>query len=289
MIRDLLDTAGARLLTLTGPGGIGKTRLALQAAADEIDHFEDGVYFVDLSATRDARGGVRGRRPGGRTDRDDRRGPLRPADARARREAHAPRPRQLRAGGRRGGGRGGAAPAVRRAQGARHEPGGAAGSAASTSSPFRRCPCPRSTPDPVTAELVAGSEAVRLFVERAREARPSFELTDDNAAAVAEISARLDGLPLAIELAAARLKLFSPDELRDRLGSRLELLGRGPRDLPARQRTLRGTIEWSYELLDDEERLSSSCSPSSRRRGSRPSRRSSPGWARSRTWTSWTG
>jgi predicted ATPase len=95
---------------------------------------------------------------------------------------------------------------------------------------------------------------VRLFVERAREARPGFSLTDDNAAAVAEIGARLDGLPLAIELAAARLKLFSPQDLRDRLRSRLELLARGPRDLPARQRTLRSTIEWSYELLDREER-----------------------------------
>ena len=79
-------------------------------------------------------------------------------------------------------------------------------------------------------------------------------MSDDNAAAVADICARVDGVPLAIELAAARLKLFSPDDLRDRLHSRLELLRGGPRDLPTRQRTLRSTIEWSYELLDSEER-----------------------------------
>ena len=106
----------------------------------------------------------------------------------------------------------------------------------------------------LSAKEVAECEAVRLFVERAREARPAFALTDANAEAVAEISARLDGLPLAIELAAARLTLFSPEELRERLRGRLELLGRGSRDLPARQQTLRGTIEWSYELLDEEER-----------------------------------
>ena len=117
-------------------------------------------------------------------------------------------------------------------------------------------------------------------VPRAGPRSPSeLQLTDDNAAAVAEISARLDGLPLAIELAAARLQLFSPDELRDRLRSRLELLGRGPRDLPARQRTLRSTIEWSYELLDEEERpifrLLAVFSPTRSKR----SRRSSAGWA----------
>jgi predicted ATPase len=106
---------------------------------------------------------------------------------------------------------------------------------------------------PPSAEHVAGYEAVRLFVERAREVRPGFALTDENAAAVAEICARLDGLPLAIELAASRLRLFSPEELRERLGARLAVLRGGSRDLPARQRTLRDTIAWSDELLDGEE------------------------------------
>ena len=117
---------------------------------------------------------------------------------------------------------------------------------------------PLSLPDvsgaAATADRISHYPAVRLFVERAQEARPSFLLTDENAVAVAEICARLDGLPLAIELAAARLKLFSPDELKDRLRSRLELLRGGARDLPERHRTLFGTIEWSYELLDDDDR-----------------------------------
>src|SRR5206468_1966941 len=98
--------------------------------------------------------------------------------------------------------------------------------------------------------------AIQLFVDRARSVRPDFHLTDENAAAVAEICQRLDGLPLAIELATARINLFSPGALRDRLGSRLRLLRSGARDLPARQQTLRATIEWSYQLLDPgEQRL----------------------------------
>ena len=111
----------------------------------------------------------------------------------------------------------------------------------------------------VSAEEIGGSEAVRLFVERAAAARGSFELTDDNAAAIAEICTRLDGLPLAIELAAARLTLFSPQDLRDRLRSSLQLVGGGARDLPARQQTLRTTIEWSYDLLDTDERDALPC------------------------------
>ena len=91
-------------------------------------------------------------------------------------------------------------------------------------------------------------------MERASEARSDFSLTDDNAALVADICARLDGLPLAIELAAARLRLFSLEELRDRLGASLEVLRGGARDLPLRQRTLTTTIAWSHDLLDDDER-----------------------------------
>ena len=98
------------------------------------------------------------------------------------------------------------------------------------------------------------SSAVTLFVERGREARPSFGLDDETAVVVGEICARLDGLPLAIELAAARLRLFSPIELRDRLRGGLDVLRAGARDLPDRQRTLRDTNAWSYELLDDDDR-----------------------------------
>jgi predicted ATPase/class 3 adenylate cyclase len=98
------------------------------------------------------------------------------------------------------------------------------------------------------------NEAVSLFVERASAVRPGFMLTDDNAAAIAEICVRLDGLPLAIELAAAQVKILSPDAILARLARRLPLLAGGSRDLPARQRTLRGAIAWSYDLLDEPQR-----------------------------------
>jgi len=101
---------------------------------------------------------------------------------------------------------------------------------------------------------LAASPAVVLFVDRARAARPGFALTESNAAAVAEICRRLDGLPLAIELAAARTRLLDPDALLRRLARSLDALGTGAVDLPARQRTLRATVEWSVDLLDDAER-----------------------------------
>ena len=96
---------------------------------------------------------------------------------------------------------------------------------------------------------------MRLFIERAKAARPDFSVTDENAPAVAEICMRLDGLPLAIELAAARIKLLPPRAMLERLGSRLKLVTGGARDLPERQRTLRGTIEWSHTLLEEGERV----------------------------------
>jgi predicted ATPase/class 3 adenylate cyclase/Tfp pilus assembly protein PilF len=100
------------------------------------------------------------------------------------------------------------------------------------------------------------SAAVRLFVARAQSVKPGFETTAENAVAIADIVRRLDGLPLAIELAAARARSLSPQALRDRLDRQLDLLNRGPRDLPARQQTMRDTIAWSYDLLDlTEQRL----------------------------------
>jgi predicted ATPase len=98
-------------------------------------------------------------------------------------------------------------------------------------------------------EQLAHVEAVRLFVERARDVDAHFALTADNARAVAEICVRLDGLPLALELAAARVQLLPPETLLPRLARRLGLLTEGPRDVPARQQTLRATIDWSYQLL----------------------------------------
>jgi predicted ATPase/Tfp pilus assembly protein PilF len=116
---------------------------------------------------------------------------------------------------------------------------------------------PLALPDPrhlPSLERLTQYEAVRLFIERAVAIKPDFQVTNENAPAIAEICARLDGLPLAIELAAARIRLFPPQALLNRLSSRLALLTGGGRDLPVRQQTLRGTIEWSYHLLEEGEK-----------------------------------
>jgi predicted ATPase len=113
---------------------------------------------------------------------------------------------------------------------------------------------PPADPATVPLEELESSPAVALFVDRARAVRPGFALTAGNAAAVAEICRRLEGLPLAIELAAARTRLLDPDALLGRLAASLDALGTGPVDLPERQRTLRATVEWSVGLLDDAER-----------------------------------
>src|SRR5262249_48070800 len=113
---------------------------------------------------------------------------------------------------------------------------------------------PLSVPDPaqqLPVEALSRYAAVEVFVQRATSVRPDFALTAEDAPAVAEICRRLDGLPLAIELAAARTKLFPPPALLARLEHRLRLLVGGTRDLPARQQTLRDTIAWSYNLLEE--------------------------------------
>jgi predicted ATPase/DNA-binding SARP family transcriptional activator/DNA-binding CsgD family transcriptional regulator len=112
-----------------------------------------------------------------------------------------------------------------------------------------------SSEDPSSIEVLEGYESVRLFIERAQAAKGDFEVTNESAPAVAEICWRLDGLPLAIELAAARIKLLPPRAMLERLGSRLKLVTGGARNLPERQRTLRGTIEWSHTLLEEGERV----------------------------------
>ncbi len=113
---------------------------------------------------------------------------------------------------------------------------------------------PLNVPADDAGEL-SDSPAIRLFVERARSVRPDFVLTPESRVAVAEICRRLDGLPLAIELAAARTKVLSPNALLQRLSHRLQVLTGGPRDLPMRQQTMRGALKWSYDLLSEEDRL----------------------------------
>jgi predicted ATPase/class 3 adenylate cyclase len=241
-----------RLLTLTGAGGTGKSRLALQVADRARPGYPDGAFFVDLSAVTDPA--------------------LVPAVvARALRVPEVPgrplpdaladhlRNRRLllvvdnfeqvvEAG-----------PVLERLLGA------AAGLRVLVTSrvalsvrgeqelvvPPLALPDPERPPD---LESLGRSEAVRLFVERARAVRPEFRLTAENAPAVAEITARLDGLPLAIELAATRVKLLTPAELLPRLRDRLNLLTGGARTLPDRQRTLRGAVAWSHDLLSPPER-----------------------------------
>jgi predicted ATPase/class 3 adenylate cyclase len=254
-IGERLQDESVRLLTLTGPGGIGKTRLALRAAADEIDGFEDGVLFVDLSNVRDS-GSVLATvaRAIGLTETRDEsllhdlieqlRGQhaLLVLDNFEQVTAAAPAAAQLLHD----------CPRLKLLVTSRE--------ALHVSGEHLLAVPPLSLPSTVprqgSPEQLERYEAIQLFVRRAQAIRPDFRLTDDNADAVLEICLRLDGLPLAIELATARINLFSPEALRDRLGSRMQLLRSGARDLPARQQTLRATIEWSYQLLEPlEQRL----------------------------------
>jgi predicted ATPase/class 3 adenylate cyclase len=254
-IGERLKDESIRLLTLTGPGGIGKTRLALRAAADEIDRFEDGVLFVDLSTVRDS-GSVLATvaRAIGLTETRDE-SLLHDLSERLREQcvlllldnfeqvtAAAPAAAQLLRD----------CPRLKLLVTSR-EALHVSGEHLLEVPPLS---LPRTARGQASPEQLVRYEAIQLFVRRAQAIRPDFRLTDDNADAVVEICLRLDGLPLAIELATARINLFSPEGLRDRLGSRLQLLGSGARDLPARQQTLRATIEWSYQLLEPgEQRL----------------------------------
>jgi len=246
----LLRSGDTRLVTLTGPGGTGKTRLALHAAADLLDAFLDGVVFVPLAALRDpelvpsAVAGALGlREVAGRPPAEV----MQQAVAGKRLLLVLDNLEQVVD----------AAPFV----GELLASSPTLGVLATSRLPLRlraehEYPVPPLALPPVNAaslEELRQYESVRLFVERAQAVRANFTLTPENAAAVAEISRRLDGLPLAIELAAARVRVFPPATLLARLEKRLPLLTGGPRDAPARQQTLRNAIEWSYDLLSSEE------------------------------------
>ena len=246
----LAQLAEHRIVTLTGPGGTGKTRLGLHVASSASKDFSGGVYFVALAEIREVElvlptiGQVLGLVDPGRK-------PLE-------------RIPELVAGRR-----------VLLVLDNLEQVVEAAGDLAEL---VRRAPdlCllvttrialhvygeveypvpPLPMPDPRDIPLDASIErfpAVTLFVERARAVRPDFAITEQNAAAVAEICWRLDGLPLAIELAAARIRLLSPQAMLDRLGDRLELGRASAGDRPERQQTLRGAIAWSYDLLGEED------------------------------------
>jgi predicted ATPase/transcriptional regulator with XRE-family HTH domain len=245
---------GTRLLTLTGPGGVGKTRLALAVAESVGDDYADGVVFVDLAPIA---------------------GPslVIPAIARALgvpetaaqpiREALLTflRPRRLLV----------VLDNFEHLLGAAHELGELLGAApglvllitsreavcVTGEQLYPVLPLPVPEHGPASPASLEGNPAVTLFVDRARLVRPAFALADADAPTVAEICRRLDGLPLAIELAAARITVLTPRALLERLAGahgRAPLLTGGNRDLPERQRTLRGTIAWSHDLLTERER-----------------------------------
>ncbi|HJQ29960.1 MAG TPA: adenylate/guanylate cyclase domain-containing protein, partial [Rubrobacter sp.] len=257
-VREVEEVAGrlrseqVRLLTLTGPGGTGKTRLSLQVAANLLEEFDEGVFFVPLATINDpelvpsAIAEALGVRESAdqtlevslksyiRDKRlmlilDNFEHVLEGATLVGELVSACPRLKVL----------------------------------ATSRIPLRlygewEYPVPPlALPDPRVLpplKVLTQYEAVKLFVERARTVKEDFEVTNESAPAVAEICSRLDGLPLAIELAAARIRILPPQKMLQRLSNRLQFLKGGPRDLPARQRTLRGTIDWSYDLLSEDEK-----------------------------------
>ena len=255
--RELAECArqfeSARWMTLAGMGGSGKTRLARRLAEQALEAFPDGVWFVDLTALKHPE-----------------RVPESIADAAGiQAEPGVPIMRTLsRSFGERrvlivldnceevlepvnrvGSELLGACPALKLLATSR-EPIGAGGEVVVAVAPLS-LPEAEAEHDP---SVLAASESVRLFVERAVAASPAFALGASNAGAVAEICRRLDGIPLAIELAAARVRMLSLDEIRARLGDRFRLLTAGGRGAPERHQTLRATIQWSADHLSDDER-----------------------------------
>jgi predicted ATPase/DNA-binding CsgD family transcriptional regulator len=250
----LTDLIGqGRVVTLTGPGGCGKTRLAMEVAGDVASRFSDGACWVDLQGISDpgmvaaavaTAMGV----------------PERPDQALRDTLTDGLRSRHL----------------LVVLDNCEHLVGACAALVAGLSlacprlhmlatsrvalavegeTTFAVGPLPVPHPDARSASTVAAAEAARLFEVRARQAAPDFRIDDENAPAVAGICRRLDGIPLAIELAAARVRVLAPAQIEAALSDRFRLLAGGPRGAPARQQTLESSLEWSYQLLGEAHQL----------------------------------
>jgi predicted ATPase/class 3 adenylate cyclase len=248
-----LRSSEVRLLTLTGSGGAGKTRVGLQAAAELLEEYEDGVFFVSLAAITDptlVAATVAGTLGVKEADGEPLLEILKDYLREKKLLLVLDNFEQVLEGAQLVGLLLAACPALKVLATSRITLG--------LYGEREYLVPPLSLPDPErlpSLECLTQYGAVRLFVERAQAAKADFTLTDENAPAVAEICARLDGLPLAIELAAVKIKVLPPGAMLARLGNRLKLLTGGARDIPERQRTLRNTIEWSHELLKEGERI----------------------------------
>ncbi len=251
-VLELLASTATRLVTLTGPGGVGKTRLAIAVAERSADRFPAGVVFVPLASVLEADAVMPAIAAALAVPMD---ADLDPLAAVAEDVGDASlllvldNVEQVVS----------AAPVLD--QLLERCPGVVILASSRTSLrlraereyPVAGLPVP-ATPDSESIEDLVSLPVVRLFVDRATAVRYDFALTEQNVEAVVGICRRLDGLPLAIELAAARVRLMDPATLLERLERSLDTLGTGPVDLPERQRTLRAAVEWSVDLLDEDER-----------------------------------